>query len=111
MVTFFKSLLASFCKKTPDIVRLDLLACSALRPPDIGYLGPALEKLIEVCTNHSKIINCMHQVNVNLHCSIVGTLTYYYMNIDWQFGWAFLSHAFLSVFSYNHAVVSGDSIY
>ena len=47
VVIFFKSLVTAFCKHGVKSVRFDLLACSALRPSDIGHLGPTLERILE----------------------------------------------------------------
>ncbi|XP_038046761.1 serine/threonine-protein kinase Nek8-like [Patiria miniata] len=56
VVIFFKSLLSMFCKRDCESVRFDLLACSALRPSDIGHLAPTLAKLLEVPVGISKEI-------------------------------------------------------
>lgn len=47
MVNFLKSL-KTFCLQDLEYTRIDLLACSALRPSDIGHLAPSLEKIMEV---------------------------------------------------------------
>ena len=51
VVNFLKSLLKTFCERDCEWTRFDLLACSALRPSDIGHLAPSLEKLMEVSVN------------------------------------------------------------
>ncbi|XP_022103366.1 uncharacterized protein LOC110986064 isoform X2 [Acanthaster planci] len=56
VVIFFKSLVTAFCKQGCESVRFDLLACSALRPSDIGHLAPTLERLLEVPVGISKEI-------------------------------------------------------
>ncbi|XP_071787892.1 uncharacterized protein [Asterias amurensis] len=54
VVNFLKSL-KSFCSQDLD-TRIDLLACSALRPSDIGHLGPSLERIMEIPVGISKEI-------------------------------------------------------